>query len=144
MGERPSPKHLYSLDRIDNDLGYSPENCRWALSKTQMSNRRITVKLTLNGVTKTLVEWADEYDQPQSVVRARLQNGWELEAALTAPLGVRGNRNRMRDQYTYTYNGKSLTVTEWAAELGLTRTGLWYRLRTWGVDKALSTPKPKK
>lgn len=46
MGPRPEGK---TLDRIDNDKGYSPENCRWATKEEQSFNRRSTIKLTLNG-----------------------------------------------------------------------------------------------
>ena len=48
-----------SLDRIDNDKGYSPDNCRWTDRKTQSNNRRCTPHITYNGETHTIKEWSE-------------------------------------------------------------------------------------
>jgi hypothetical protein len=58
MGEPPSKKH--SIERKDNALGYSPENCVWATDKEQVANRSNTHTLVLNGVELTLADAADQ------------------------------------------------------------------------------------
>jgi hypothetical protein len=55
MGERPKGT---TLDRIDNDKGYSKQNCRWATPEQQTRNRRITKRFTIDGETLTAGEWA--------------------------------------------------------------------------------------
>lgn len=57
MGERPSEKH--SLDRVDNNKGYSKENCRWATKTQQARNQRSNVLIEYKGEKKCLQEWAD-------------------------------------------------------------------------------------
>ena len=49
-----------TLDRINNDAGYTPDNCRWATYKEQENNRRNNVRITINGVSKTVAEWSQE------------------------------------------------------------------------------------
>lgn len=85
MGERP---HGKSLDRTNNNMGYSKENCRWATPKEQNNNRRNNVLLTLDGVEKTLAEWSAQMGISPHTVSARLLRGWSVERALTAPVRV--------------------------------------------------------
>lgn len=80
MGNKPSASH--SLDRINNDLGYSKENCRWSTAKQQANNTRKTVYHTFNGERKTLSEWAAIYNVNHSLLRSRLSNGWDFEKAI--------------------------------------------------------------
>jgi len=90
MGVRPSARH--SIERKDNDRGYEPENCIWATADVQMRNRRICVRLTLNGVTKTAAEWARDLGcRPGTIVR-RKRRGLSDEQALTEPFAIKGGR----------------------------------------------------
>lgn len=88
MGDRPSPHH--SLDRINNDGPYSPENCRWATKTEQARNTRSTRRITLHGVTRPMADWADLTGIPISTLRARIDRyGWSAEDALTKPIRLR-------------------------------------------------------
>ena len=73
MGPRPHPQ--FSIDRIDNSRGYSPNNCRWADKLTQTRNRSNTVSLTVAGETFALMEWARKAGVPASELYKRRAEG---------------------------------------------------------------------
>jgi hypothetical protein len=84
VGMRPSPKH--SLDRIDNDKGYFPENCRWVKHVEQCNNRSSNRRIEIDGTTKTLAEWSREYGINQTTAAQRLKSNWCVKCAFTLPI----------------------------------------------------------
>lgn len=85
LGQRPPGM---TLDRINNDGPYSPENVRWADMRTQSNNRRGNVLLKAFGDTKTMREWSRDprcavsYQTLYNRIRVR---GWDTVAAITKP-----------------------------------------------------------
>lgn len=91
MGPRPSARH--SIGRIDNDMGYSPENCRWETPTEQALNTRRNVVITAFGRTAPLGEFVEASGPDYKRVWKRLRRGWDAERALTEPNDPRGGRN---------------------------------------------------
>lgn len=79
----PCPSSAHSLDRINNEEGYSPENCRWATAEEQANNRENNRYLTHVGQSMTVAQWSRRLGWPVSVITGRLVSGWAVERALT-------------------------------------------------------------
>lgn len=82
MGDPPEGM---TLDRIDNDRGYFPGNCRWATKQEQSKNRRNARHVTAFGKTRLIAEWAEQTGTGESTIRARLNKGWDAERAVGTP-----------------------------------------------------------
>ena len=82
MGRRPVG---LEIDRIDNNGGYDPGNCRWVTAKEQTRNRRTTKKIDFRGDVLPLAEWCEKLELNYKTVFKRLSLGWTPEKALTAP-----------------------------------------------------------
>lgn len=70
------------LDRINNNGHYEPGNCRWATKKVQQNNKNNNHRLSLNGITRTISEWADLKGVDQRMIWQRIMRGWTVERAL--------------------------------------------------------------
>lgn len=95
MGDRPKGK---SLERVDNNKGYSPDNCIWATSKQQARNKRGLRMVTANGHTKSLGEWSDITGLSVGTLWNRLALGWTDEEAINTPKVMKKRSSYKRER----------------------------------------------
>jgi len=92
MGEPPPGS---TLERRDNALGYSPENCVWASRTEQGRNKRNNRLLTIGGETLPMSAWAERYGVKIGTIHRRLKTGWSpMAAVLTPPLVMKTGGKR--------------------------------------------------
>lgn len=114
-GYNPNAGHLEcTLDRIDVNKGYLPDNCRWISNREQQNNKQNNVHYTFNGKTQNLTQWAKELGICQKTLQKRIHN-WGVERAFTEPLITDRRLNLIGNKY-----GR-LTVVERVNNKGASR-----------------------
>ncbi len=82
-----------TLDRVDNNKDYSPDNCKWSTRHEQMRNTRRTINVTYENETKCLKDWAAHFKIKYATVRCRIKKGYTPIDALTTPLLNKNGHN---------------------------------------------------
>ncbi len=91
MGSRPSNKH--SIDRIDNNGDYCPENCKWETKHNQCRNQRRNLKITYNGETMCVTDWAKKMNLNVETLACRIRkNKMTIEDAINTDTKVHYTR----------------------------------------------------
>lgn len=122
-----------TIDRIDNNKGYCPENCRWVSKKMQSNNKRNNRIISYKGKTQTLAQWCDELELDYDVIEHRLiRNNWVAEKAFETEKNFHIKMIQ--------YNGKTQSLYKWSKELRIPYNTLYSRIveMGWSVEKSFS------
>lgn len=126
-----------TIDRIDNDKGYCPENCRWVTRLQQAKNKRNNHMITYNGITDTIEGWNTRLGYYPDCIRRRIvDRGWDVIRALTTK-----PRTMIKPvEKLITFNGETHNITAWSKILKINKATLSDRLkRGWSIERALTT-----
>lgn len=126
-----------SIDRIDVNGDYCPENCRWATQEQQSRNTRKNIHVEKDGFSGCLLDYCKLHSLNYHTVISRLNLGWPLEEAIEAPKGT----NYRKKEIMLTYHGRTMNATAWCRELGIPKTSLFRRLdKGWDAERCFETP----
>ena len=124
-----------TIDRIDNNKGYEPSNCRWADRKIQSRNRKHVQLFSFKGEMRTIQEISEITGVSEWTLRRRLKDNWSIEKAVSTP-------TKRRPVKIIEFNGEAFPQSVWDKKLGLPKGTVGERLRAgWSIERALTTPK---
>ena len=129
-----------SIDRIDVNGNYKPDNCRWVDDYIQANNTRKNVNITWNGETHSLSEWGRikpnglDYD----TLRSRLRDGWSVEETFSE---ARHSQEKDTEGDLITVNGETHNIRHWCDKTGISRSTYFRRVnRGWNKERAATEP----
>lgn len=123
----------YTLDRIDVNKGYAPDNCRFINMKEQANNRNNNTIIEFDGKKQTISQWADELGIKLVTLQARYQRGWSTEKMLTTAVHKKNKK--------YLFNDEILTLEEISERQGIPLQILKSRMyKGWDINDAVSKP----
>jgi hypothetical protein len=136
MGSRPSPKH--TIDRVNNNLGYSPDNCEWRTRTEQVRNRRNTIMIVYQDREMSLAEACEIAGVPLRVASSRLRNGMAADLVLSQPIKKQRGHTPNR---TVVYCGETMLLAAACKLAGISLGAVQMRIhRGMSAELALSQP----
>lgn len=133
----PRPDGM-TLDRINRNLGYSPDNCKWSTPLEQVNNRGMATSLTYNGETYTITEWGEITGLGRETLYQRINyRGWNAEKALNTP-----KKNAKRGHKIFLdYHGEKIDLAKAEKLTGVSRGTIQRKLKLgWTLDDIIKEP----
>ena len=123
-----------TIERLDNEKDYCPDNCTWILSSEQAKNRTNARLLEHDGVVHSLTEWSKITGLSVDLISSRLKSDWSVGEALDL---------EERDDFRYlTYNGVRRSLKEWSELTGIINSKIITRIQSgWSIGQALGYEK---
>lgn len=121
-----------TIDRIDVNGNYTPDNCRWADYYTQANNKTDTKYYEIDGKTLTLREASEVYNIPYKTLKGRIDSGHTITEAVYEV---------SNHKYDITFNGETHTIPEWSKITGIKKVTLYRRFNAgWSIENMLTKP----
>jgi hypothetical protein len=126
-----------TIDRINNNGNYCPDNCRWVNRTVQNRNKpNSVIAVDFNGIHyRTITEFCEAFGVPYSRTISRLNAGYTYEDCLKDKVRKRKTKEAIHNSTIlfYEYKGQRKTLREWADEFGIKYCTLWKRIRVYGI-----------